>query len=184
MSSDLAKHKEQRVGVFVDVQNMYYSARNLHNAKANFLNILKDAVADRNLIRAFAYVIKADIPEEKTFWEALEKGGFEIRSKDLQTFAGGNKKGDWDVGLTVDAIRLSPKLDVIVLVSGDGDYVDLIEYLKMYGHRGEVMAFRQTASGKLIEEADDFIDLSSNKRRYLIPNRNRPATPRKPISKN
>ena len=102
--------KEQRLGVFVDVQNMYYSARNLYNSKVNFGQILKEAVNDRSLVRAMAYVIKADIKEEKNFFEALSKIGYEIKSKDLQTFAGGAKKGDWDVGIAMDAIELAPKL--------------------------------------------------------------------------
>ena len=92
----MIKHTDQRVGVFVDVQNMYYSAKNLYKAKINFANVLKDAVAGRRLVRAIAYVIKADIKEEKNFHDALEKIGYEVKSKDLQTFAGGAKKGDWD----------------------------------------------------------------------------------------
>src|SRR3989344_5448994 len=97
--------KDQRVGVFVDVQNMYYSAKNLYNAKVNFAQILKAAVRDRSLIRAIAYVIKADVKEEQNFFDALEKIGFEVRAKDLQIFAGGAKKGDWDIGLAMDSIE-------------------------------------------------------------------------------
>lgn len=127
--------REQRIGVFVDIQNLYYSARNLYKSKVNFAEILKTAIRGRQLVRAIAYVINADIQEQKNFFEALDKIGFEVKSKDLQTFAGGNKKGDWDVGIAMDAIRLSSKLDVIVLVSGDGDFKDLIEHLKSLGCR-------------------------------------------------
>ena len=117
------KNLDQRVGVFVDVSNMYYSAKNLYNgAKVDFGQVLLQSVADRKLIRAIAYVIKADIKEEQSFFDALERAGFEVKSKDLQIFAGGAKKGDWDVGITVDAIKLADKLDTIILVSGDGDY--------------------------------------------------------------
>jgi uncharacterized LabA/DUF88 family protein len=161
--------KEQRVGVFVDVQNMYYSARNLYNAKVNFGQILKEAVNNRSLVRAIAYVIKADIKEEKNFFDALSKIGFEVRSKDLQTFVGGAKKGDWDIGMAMDMIELAPKLDTIVLVSGDGDFVDLLQHLKRaMGCRIEAMAFGKSCSGKLKEEADEFIDLDKDKRRFLI----------------
>ena len=123
-------NKEQRVGVFVDVQNLYYSAKNLYNAKVNFAQVLKEAVAGRKLVRAIAYVIKADIKEEKSFFDALEKIGYEIRSKDLQTFAGGAKKGDWDIGIAMDMIELANKLDTLILVSGDGDFVDLLQHLR------------------------------------------------------
>lgn len=164
----MLKHKDQRVGVFVDVQNMYYSGRNLHNAKVNFGAILEQATGDRKLIRAIAYVIKAEAPEEIKFFEALSNQGFELKMKDLQIFWGGVKKGDWDVGLSIDAISLAAKLDVVVLVTGDGDYIPLVEYLKFLGQRVEVVAFEQTTSGKLIEAADDFFNLSSNPKKFLM----------------
>ena len=161
--------REQRVGVFVDVQNMYYSARNLYNAKVNFGQILKEAVNNRSLVRAIAYVIKADIKEEKNFFDALSKIGFEVKSKDLQSFVGGAKKGDWDIGIAMDAIELATKLDTIVLVSGDGDFIPLVQHLKRaLGCRIEVMAFGKSSSGKLKEEADEFVDLDKDKRRFLL----------------
>lgn len=164
----MIKHPDQRVGVFVDVQNMYYSAKNLYGAKVNFNNILKTAVADRRLIRAIAYVIKAEAPEEQSFFEALDKQGFEVRMKELQIFWGGQKKGDWDIGLAMDAIRLLPRLDVIVLVTGDGDFVPLVEYLKYHGSLVEAIAFGKSASSALKEKADDFFDLSQDPKKYLI----------------
>lgn len=161
--------KGQRVGVFIDVQNMYYSAKNLFDAKVNFKSILNQAVDGRTLIRAIAYVIKADIKEEKNFFEALSKIGYEVKSKDLQTFVGGAKKGDWDVGIAMDMIELGHKLDVVVLVSGDGDYVPLVQHMsRAMGCRVEAMAFGKTSSAKLREAVDDFIDMEKSKRKYLI----------------
>ena len=162
-------NKEQRVGVFVDVQNLYYSAKNLYKAKVNFAQVLKEAVAGRRLVRAIAYAIKADIKEEKNFHDALEKIGYEVRTKDLQTFPGGAKKGDWDIGIAMDMIELANKLDTLVLVSGDGDFVALLQHLKRaVGCRIEVMAFAPSSSAKLREEADEFIDMDKDKRRFLI----------------
>lgn len=168
--SEKAKHKEQRVGVFVDVQNLYYSARNLFDKKVNFQEILRSAVAGRKLIRAICYVIKADqVTKEKDFFEALEKFGYEVRSKDLQVFYGGAKKGDWDIGIAMDAIEMAPKLDVVVLVSGDGDFVPLVHHLKRaMSVKVEVMAFGKSASSKLQEEADDFVDLGKEPKKYLL----------------
>lgn len=162
------KHKEQRVGVFVDVQNMYYSAKNLFSAKVDFGKVLKEAVGARKLVRAFAYVIKADVGAEKEFFDALSKRGFEVRSKELQTFYGGAKKGDWDVGLCMDAVRMLPKIDVLILVSGDGDYVDLLEYARSQGVRTEIVAFSKTASHKILDEAEDFLDVSKEPKKFLI----------------
>lgn len=164
----MIKHKEQRVGVLVDVSNMYHSAKNLYKRRVNFKELLKDAVAGRKLIRATAYVVKSETDEGVSFFEALSQLGFEVKIKDLQVFAGGAKKGDWDVGIAMDAIKLAPKLDVIVLVSGDGDYLPLMSYIQnTFGCLVEVVAFRQTTSSMLIEESDDFLNLSDDKK-YLL----------------
>jgi uncharacterized LabA/DUF88 family protein len=162
------KHKEQRVGVFIDTQNVYHSARNLYQARVNFGAVLKDAVAGRKLVRAVAYVITTEAGDEKNFFEALEKIGIETKTKDLQIFAGGAKKADWDVGLAVDAIKMAPRLDCVVIVSGDGDFVPLVEYLQTMGVQVEVVSFGKSTSGKLRETTDDFVDLSEDPRKYLM----------------
>ena len=163
-----AKHKGQRIAVLIDVQNLYHSAKNLYQARVNFRAVLKLAVDDRNLIRAFAYVIKTKTGEEKAFFEALIKLGIETRVKELQEFYGGFKKGDWDVGITIDAIRISPSVDTIVLASGDGDFLQLVEYLKNQGKRVEMIAFGRSSSAKLKEAVDEFTDLEKNTRKYLL----------------
>ena len=162
------KNKEQRVGVFIDTQNLYHSARNLYKARVNFGAVLKEAVAGRKLVRAVAYVITSEAGDEKNFFEALEKLGIETKTKDLQVFYGGSKKGDWDVGLAVDAIKFAPKLDAVVLVAGDGDYVPMVEYIQSMGTQVEAISFGKSTSGKLRDSVDDFIDLSLNPRKFLI----------------
>lgn len=164
----MIKRKEQRVGIFVDVQNLYYSAKNLYGRKVNFGEVLRTAVAGRKLIRAIAYVVKAKNVDEQKFFEALDNQGFEVKMKDLQVFYGGHKKGDWDVGIAIDVIRLSPKLDVVVLATGDGDFAPLVEYLRNHGQYVEVVAFGESSSSKLIGEADEFTDLSKQKFKYLL----------------
>ncbi len=163
----MLKHKDQRVGIFIDVSNMYHSAKNLYQKRVNFGEILKEAVAGRKLIRAISYAITTESGEETSFFEALTQQGFEVKIKDLQVFTGGMKKADWDVGIAVDTIKLADKLDVVVLVTGDGDYVPLISYLQSNkGCLVEVMAFQQSASKNLIDESDDFTNLSEDKK-YL-----------------
>lgn len=165
----IIKHKNQRVGVFIDTQNLYHSARNLFGKKVNFGAIVEDAVSGRQLIRARAYVIASESGDEDAFFDALTTRGIETRVKDLQIFSGGAKKADWDVGLAVDAITMAPKLDAVVLVTGDGDFIPLVEYLQIHsGVQVEVISFGKTTSSALQEIADDFIDLSENKGRYLI----------------
>lgn len=161
-------YTSQRVGVFVDVQNMYYSARNLYKSKVDFAKLLKTAVQNRKLIRAIAYVIKAHTPEEQNFFDALTSMGYEVKIKELREYYGGEKKGDWDMGIAIDAIELVDKLDVSVLVSGDGDFTYLIEHLLAKGLRTEVMAFGKTTSKKLEERATNFIDMDKKKNKLLI----------------
>ncbi len=197
----------QRVGIFVDVQNLYHSAKNLYQGRVNYGELIKHLVAGRQLIRAMAYVVKSEGVEpqrppevmraarggaraerseeaytiggaspgapgmtsgsastsaEAGFFEALEKAGLELRMKDLQIYAGGMKKADWDVGMAVDAIRMSSFLDVVILVTGDGDFLPLVDYLKWgAGRMVEVSAFRRSASSKLQEAADKFINIET-----------------------
>ena len=165
----IIKHKEQRVGIFIDTQNIYHTARNLFNRRVNFGEVVKSALADRKLVRAIAYVITSESGDEKAFFEALTKTGIETKTKDLQVFSGGAKKADWDVGLTVDAIKMAPKLDTIIIVSGDGDFIPLVEYLQINeGCQVEVVSFGKSSSMNLKEKCDDFLDLSEDPKRYLI----------------
>jgi len=162
------KPKEQRVEVLIDVQNLYYSARNLYGKKVNFGEVLKEGVAGRKFIRAFAYVVRTKTGEEKPFFDALTKLGIETRVRDLQEFYGGAKKADWDVGIVIDAIRTAASLDVIILASGDGDFIPLVDYLKNQGKRVEILSFGKTTSLKLKETADEFIDLDLEPDKFLL----------------
>lgn len=199
-----AINSNQRVGIFVDVSNLYHSAKNLYQGRVNYAELIKSLVGERQLIRAMAYVVKSEgiepqhfshqqpgrpRPEESihggagadnggsgtnggsseaSFFEALEKAGFELRMKDLQIFAGGAKKGDWDVGIAVDAIRMMPSLDVVILVTGDGDFVPLVNYLKWAGGCVvEVASFRRSASSKIVEAADEFINIETMPRAIM-----------------
>lgn len=163
----MIKNKEQRVGVFVDGANMYYAARH-HGGRLNFKELLKAAVAGRKLIRAISYVIKSDAPEEKTFFDALDKLGYEVKFKDLQIFLGGKKKADWDVGIAMDMVKMAEALDVLVLVSGDGDYLPVVEYLQNHGKLVEVISFADNTSSRLSEKADEFQDLAKEEGRFVI----------------
>jgi uncharacterized LabA/DUF88 family protein len=165
---NLAKYKNQRMAVLIDVQNLYHSARAIYQKRVNFKELLETAIGQRQLIRAFAYVVRTKTGEEQPFFEALINLGIEIRVKDLQEYYGGIKKADWDVGVAVDAIKTAELVDVIVLASGDGDYIPLVEYLKNQGRRVEVMAFGKSTSLKLKEIADEFFDMDNNTKKFLI----------------
>ena len=166
-------YPNQRVGIFIDVQNLYHSAKNLYHGRVNYRELIKHLVRDRQLIRGMAYVaksegiIEASRPEagratgsEASFFDALLKAGLELRMKDLQVYADGTKKGDWDVGMAVDAIRMASFLDVVILVTGDGDFLPLVDYLKWgMGRLVEIAAFQRSASARLQEVADLFVNI-------------------------
>jgi uncharacterized LabA/DUF88 family protein len=165
----IIKHKEQRVGIFIDTQNLYHSGKNLYHSKVNFGQIVKEALDGRKLVRAVAYVISTESGEENAFFDALGKMGIETKVKDLQVFGSGAKKADWDVGLAIDAVKLAPKLDAVILITGDGDFCPLVEYLQMNeGCQVEVVSFGKSTSAKLIEAADHFMDLDSTPNKYLL----------------
>lgn len=177
----MLKTDTRRVGVFIDVQNMYYSARNIHSRKVNFENIVQEAVGDGNLIRARAFTISTKDGDETAFFDALRKSGIEVVSKELLEYSGGNKKGDWDVGVTIDIVSMLDMLDVVVLVSGDGDFVPLGEYVKSKGRIFHVVSFRESTSTSLVEASDIYTNLSDDKKTYLIGGRK--TTNTKPAAK-
>jgi uncharacterized protein (TIGR00288 family) len=162
------RHPDQRVAILIDTQNLYHSAKNLYKSKVNFGAVVKAALGERKLIRAVSYVVNTESGEESAFFEALEKVGIEIKTKDLQIFYGGAKKADWDVGLAVDAIKFAHKVDAIVLATGDGDFIPLVEYIRNQGCQVEVITFGRSASSRLREVVDDFIDMDENPSDYLI----------------
>ena len=161
-------HPDQRVAVLTDSQNLYHSSQSVYSRKINYTALLEEAVRDRALVRALAYVIRADSPDEERFFEALRDIGFETRIKDIKTFADGTKKADWDVGMSLDAITLASHVDAVVLCTGDGDFARLCSHLRHEGVRVEVMAFGNSAAEELIEAADEFIDLSEDEDTFLL----------------
>ncbi|MDP2629470.1 MAG: NYN domain-containing protein [Candidatus Harrisonbacteria bacterium] len=171
MDQTIQSHKDQRIGIFIDIQNLYHSAKNLFDSRVNYKALIDHIVAGRQLIHALAYVVQSEhiIPgtengketvsgkSETTFFDALEKTGIQLRIKDIQVYPGGAKKADWDVGMAIDAVRMADSLDVIILVTGDGDFIPLVDYLRWgKGKEIEVLGFSSSTNSKLKEAADRF----------------------------
>lgn len=168
-SSSLIKHTAQRAAIFIDTQNLYHSAKKLYQSRVNFNQVVKESVLDRQLVRAVAYLVTTESGDEQNFLGALENLGIETKTKELQVFLGGAKKADWDIGLAIDAIKMASKLDTVIIASGDGDFVPLVEYLKIKeGCRVEAISFGKSSSSKLIEAVDSFVDMDENPKNYLI----------------
>jgi uncharacterized LabA/DUF88 family protein len=161
-------HSGQRVAVLADAQNLYHTAHSLYSQNIDYSELLDRAVEGRELTRAIAYVVRADSPEEESFFDALTDIGFETRIKDIKTFQDGSKKADWDVGMSLDAVTLAKHNDAIVLCTGDGDFARVCRYVRHEGCRIEAMGFDESASDDLKAAADGFVDLSSDTDRYLL----------------
>lgn len=158
----------QRIAVLIDTQNMYHSAKHIHAARLAFGKVVEAVAAGRPIVRAIAYVAKSKTGEESAFFDALTEAGIELRMKDVQEFSSGEKKADWDVGMAIDAVKLAPKVDAIVLMTGDGDFVPLVEYLQEHGIWVEAAAFAESTNAQLKVVVDKFFDISSQGKEFLM----------------
>jgi len=161
-------HEGQRVAVLADSQNLYHSAQSVYSRNVDYSKMLEKAVMGRDLTRAIAYVIRADSPDEESFFEALRDIGFETKIKEIKTFGDGSKKADWDVGISLDAVTLADHVDTAILCTGDGDFSRLCSHLRHEGVRVEVVAFEESAATELKEAADSFIDMSEREETFLL----------------
>jgi len=152
------------VGVFVDMQNIYYGAKNTLRRKVDFKNLLQVAVRGRRLYRAIAYLVDLERVNQDGFIHVLRSIGYEVKLKEPKKFYNWDRveyKADWDMGIAIDAIAMAEngKVDVVVLMSGDGDFVDLINFLKAKGIKVEVISFKSITAKELIQSANEYIDL-------------------------
>jgi uncharacterized LabA/DUF88 family protein len=161
-------HPGQRVAILADAQNLYHSAQSLYSRNIDYSSLLEKAVSDRDLTRAIAYVVRADSPDEESFFDALVDIGFETKIRDIKTFGDGSKKADWDVGMSLDAVTLANHVDTIVLCTGDGDFSRLCSHLRHEGVRVEVIAFRESTADELVAAADNFLDMSERQDTFLL----------------
>ncbi len=162
MASETITRLRQRLGIIVDVQNMFYSAKLLHQSKIDYSKLLLEIVSERDLVRAIAYAVHKPDVDQSSFTDVLKRLGYEIKTKELRLRPDGTAKGDWDMGIAIDTIAMAPKLDTIVLVSGDGDFVPLVEMLKAHGCRVEVVSFRRSTAIELIEASTKYIAIEES----------------------
>lgn len=152
--------KEQpSVGVFVDVQNMFYAAKDRYAGRVDYIKLLDLIVGPRQLVVAYAYVVQIPEINQSGFLSLLEHNGYTIKSKDLRLRGDGTAKGDWDVGIAIDIVTMLGALDVVILASGDGDFCALAELIKQQGKRVEVVAFEHNTSMDLQRMADQFFPI-------------------------
>ncbi|MCK4250169.1 NYN domain-containing protein [candidate division WOR-3 bacterium] len=154
--------KKERIALFVDAQNLYYSARMGFAAKVNYEKLLKLITENRTLIRAYAYIVQPPDGDVKPFAMSLEHIGYIVKIKDVRTRSDGSAKANWDMGMALDILGILDRVDTIVLASGDGDFVPLVDFIKTKSKRVEIFAFAENTAYDLKEKADKFEPLGEN----------------------
>lgn len=150
-----------KVAVLVDVQNLYYGAISEYEGRLNYGKFLEWMVRGRTLTRAIAYIVEAEDSNQAAFKHILKDLGFEIMSKPLIRRVDGSSKGNWDLAIAMDAVSIAPKVDAVVLATGDGDFMYVAEYLRNHGCRVEATGFASSTSTHLIDSVNEF--------RYVTP---------------
>lgn len=154
--------KKERIAIFVDSQNLYYSARMGYAAKVNYEKLLKLITENRNMIKAYAYIVQAPDGDVKPFATSLERIGYIVKIKDVRTRSDGSAKANWDMGMALDILGILDRVDTIILASGDGDFVPLVDFIKTKNKRVEIFAFAENTAYDLKEKADKFEPLGEN----------------------
>jgi uncharacterized LabA/DUF88 family protein len=154
--------KKETVAVFVDSQNLYYSARTGYAAKVNYEKLLRLITANRKLVKAYAYIVQPPDGDVKPFATSLERIGYIVKTKDVRTRSDGSAKANWDMGIALDILGILDHVDTIVLASGDGDFVSLVDFIKGKNKRVEIFAFAENTAYDLKEKADRFEPLGEN----------------------
>ena len=149
-----------RVAVFVDVQNVYYTVKQIYGCHFDYRAFWNQVTAGREVVRAFAYAIDRKDQKQIQFQQILESIGFEVKLKPFIQRSDGSAKGDWDVGITLDMIELASEVDVAVLVSGDGDFDLAVRKLRdAHGVEVEVYGVRKLTAASLIQAATRFVPI-------------------------
>ena len=157
-----------RVAVFVDVQNVFYTVKQIHGCHFDYRAFWDDVTAGREVVRAIAYAIDRQDPKQIRFQQILESIGFEVKLKPFIQRRDGSAKGDWDVGITLDMIELATEIDVAVLASGDGDF-DLVVRKLREAHDVDVDVYgvAKLTAASLMEASTRFVSIAG---KFLLSN--------------
>ncbi|HJM38784.1 MAG TPA: NYN domain-containing protein [Planctomycetota bacterium] len=146
--------KRQRVAVFIDVQNMYHSAKKTFGRNLSYSKMLRHCVGQRRLVRATAYVIEREGLDQASFLDHLRYCGMEVKKREVIERVDGSRKAEWELGIAMDMLKIADKVDAIVAVSGNGVFSDVAEIIKAKGTRFECCAFRDSMSDLLVRSVD------------------------------
>ena len=150
----------QNVTIFVDVQNIYYTTKQRYQKNFDYNKFWAQATKDRNVVKAFAYAIGRNDEKQKQFQNILRAIGFEVKLKPFIQRSDGSAKGDWDVGITLDVMEYAKESDVVILLSGDGDFDLLVQKIrKDFDNSVEVYGVPELTADSLINSASKFIPI-------------------------
>jgi len=153
----------EKVILLVDVQNIYYTTQHSHHCNFDYNAFWSQATTNREVVKAFAYAIDRGDEKQRQFQNILKAIGFEVKLKPFIQRSDGSAKGDWDVGITIDAMEYAQQADVVVLASGDGDFDILVRKIRDdYGRSVEVYGVQPLTAGSLIEAASKYIPIEKS----------------------
>lgn len=148
--------RRQTVAVFVDVQNMYHSAKKTFGRNLSYSKMLRSCVRSRRLVRSLAYVIDREGVDQVSFFDHLRYCGFEVRKREVIERMDGSRKAEWELGMAMDMLTIADKVDTIIIVSGNGVFADLVPALRAKGVKVEACAFRESMSDLLQRAVDQY----------------------------
>jgi uncharacterized LabA/DUF88 family protein len=159
----------EKVALFVDVQNIYYTTKEIHSCHFNYRAFWNAATSGRQVVKAIAYAINRGDATQMRFQEILKEIGFQVKLKPFIQRRDGSAKGDWDVGLALDMMDYAATADVVVLASGDGDFDIVLDRVKKkFGVRREVYGVEDLTAKSLITAASRFVPIQG---KLLLPAR-------------
>lgn len=151
-----------KVAIFVDVQNIYYTTRQAFGRHFDYNAFWRAATADRQVVKAVAYAVDRGDEKQRQFQNILRAIGFEVRLKPFIQRSDGSAKGDWDVGITLDVMEFAGAADVVVLASGDGDFDLLVARARdRHGVRVEVYGVARLTAEALVRAASRFVPIDA-----------------------
>src|SRR3984957_8377577 len=153
----------EKVAVFVDVQNVYYTTRQQFSRHFDYNKFWAEVTRGRRVVKAIAFAIERDDEKQRQFQNILRAIGFEVKLRPYIQRNDGSAKGDWDVGITLDVLEYAPEADVVVLVSGDGDFDLLVQKVRgKHGVSVEVYGVAELTAASLIRAADRFVPIKDD----------------------
>ncbi|MFT7110133.1 MAG: uncharacterized LabA/DUF88 family protein [Psychrobacter glaciei] len=153
----------KKIAIFSDVQNIYYTTREMHGRPFNYKKLWSDLSKEGEITHAYAYAIDRGMDSQIKFQDALRNIGFEVKLKPFIQRRDGSAKGDWDVGIAIDVMETAPEVDLVVLLSGDGDFAILLEKIRdKYKVKSKVYGVEFLTANGLVNSCDEFVNIEKD----------------------